>query len=181
MAGTIKTQSAAGGNLASLSTARDINALSSSTRGTTQQAASIGYRNTAADINYQQREQINAARIAAERKRDAITSRRSELQSSSLKEQDDLRRARNFGGSDEQIKKELEEAKKALEAVREYSQKTPPPSASSTPKSANSREAIRNLLGINYAHIRILHQAQHRRTHHPRRSRCRLRPAHLSR
>lgn len=145
MAGTIKTQSAAGGNLASLSTARDINALSSSTRGTTQQAASIGYRNTAADINYQQREQINAARIAAERKRDAITSRRSELQSSSLKEQDDLRRARNFGGSDEQIKKELEEAKKALEAVREYSRENAATLSKLNAEISKAREAIRNL------------------------------------
>ncbi len=145
MAGTIKTQSAAGGNLASLSTARDINALSSSTRGTTQQAASIGYRNTAADINYQQREQINAARIAAERKRDAITSRRSELQSSSLKEQDDLRSARNFGGSDEQIKKELEEAKKALEAVREYSRENAATLSKLNAEISKAREAIRNL------------------------------------
>jgi len=145
MAGTIKTQSAAGGNLASLSTARDINALSSSTRGTTQQAASIGYRNTAADINYQQREQINAARIAAERKRDAITSRRSELQSSSLKEQDDLRSARNFGGSDEQIKKEREEAKKAIEAAREYFRESAATLSKLNAEISKARETIRNL------------------------------------
>jgi len=145
MAGAIKTQSAAGGNLASLSTARDINALSSSTRGITQQAASIGYRNTAADINYQQRAEIQAEADRARAARDKIRSRSRELASSADKERYDVSRAKDRGAPEAEMKKEIEEQRKTLNLFRDYSAANAKTLRELNATIQRSAEALKNL------------------------------------
>jgi len=145
MAAAAKAQEQAAGQLATLASARDINRLNQSTAEITSAARRQGFSNQSADI-YRSQQSIYSTQLEqAQTQQSGISSRLAELRAASVKEQGDVRRARNFGASEEQMRKELEEARKAADAVRQYSAENAATMRELTRTINQAREALRNL------------------------------------
>jgi len=145
MAAAAKAQERAAGELATLASARDINRLNQSTAEITSAARRQGFSNQSADI-YRSQQSIYSTQLEqAQTQQSGISSRLAELRAASVKEQGDVRRALNFGASEEQMRKEREEMRKAADAVRQYSAENAATMRELTRTINQAREALRNL------------------------------------
>ena len=95
--------------------------------------------------NIQNRFSREQSTEAAVHSRDSIMQKRADLQASRMKEEADVRQARNSGASSDTIKKELEEAKKVIEEQQKYAAATLEALQQANATIRKNSEAIRNL------------------------------------